>query len=210
MELAKLKVFSMILKKWFAGLLALSLSGAAVTVQAQNQAENQAVDLSDPENTLYLDLETGRVTIQLRPDKAPNSVERIRTLVRRGFYDGLIFHRVIPGFMAQGGDPAGNGSGGSELPDLKAEFSDLLHLRGTMAMARADSPDSANSQFYITFSRISNLDNKYTIIGRVVSGMEHVDALAVGEPPVEPSKIIKMSLASDSADQNKSAQSANQ
>ncbi|GER07091.1 peptidyl-prolyl cis-trans isomerase [Iodidimonas muriae] len=177
------------MKKLLAGVLAFGLAGPAVS--------EQSLDLKDPENTLYLDLPTGRVVIQMRPDKAPNNVERIKTLVRQGFYDGLTFHRVIPNFMAQGGDPAGNGSGGSDLPDLKAEFNDLLHLRGTMSMARSDSPDSANSQFFIMFSRMSVLDGEYTIVGRVTSGMEFVDAIAPGEPPAEPTKIVKMTLASD-------------
>src|SRR5690606_28601989 len=119
----------------------------------------------------------GEVRLQLRPDKAPNSVERIKVLARRGFYDGLTFHRVIEGFMAQGGDPKGDGSGGSDLPDLKAEFNDLPHVRGTMSMARAQSPDSANSQFFIMLMPNLNLDGNYTAVGRVISGMHYVDAM---------------------------------
>jgi cyclophilin family peptidyl-prolyl cis-trans isomerase len=152
----------------------------------------------DPQNILYLDLSTGgRVAIQLRPDKAPNSVERIKVLSRRGFYNGLTFHRVIEGFMAQTGDPKGTGEGGSDLPDLKAEFNDMPHVRGEVAMARAQSPDSANSQFFIVFSPTLRLDGKYTPIGRVISGMAYVDAIEKGEPPANPSKILQASVAAD-------------
>jgi cyclophilin family peptidyl-prolyl cis-trans isomerase len=152
----------------------------------------------DPQNILNLDLSTGgRVKVQLRPDKAPNSVERIKTLVRRHFYDGLIFHRVIEGFMAQGGDPKGTGEGGSDLPDLKAEFNDLPHVRGTMAMARAQSPDSANSQFFLMLQPNLGLDGNYTAIGRVIGGMQYVDAIEKGEPPANPSKIVHASIESD-------------
>ncbi len=150
----------------------------------------------DKENTLYLDLETGRVVIAMRPDKAPKHVERIKQLVREGFYDGLIFHRVIEGFMAQGGDPLGTGTGGSGQ-NLPAEFNDLPHMRGTVSMARAASPDSADSQFFICFNRSSFLDGEYTVWGRVVGGMEHVDAINRGEPPANPSKIIRMQVAAD-------------
>ena len=146
----------------------------------------------DPANILDLELSTGgTVKILLRPDKAPHSVERIRTLANRGFYDGLIFHRVIEGFMAQTGDPKGDGSGGSELPDVKAEFNDMPHVRGVMAMARAEAIDSANSQFFIMLSPNLRLDGKYTPIGRVISGMQFVDAIERGEPPVNPSKIVR-------------------
>lgn len=152
----------------------------------------------DPQNILYLDLSTGgRVAIQLRPDKAPNSVERIKVLTRRGFYNGLTFHRVIEGFMAQTGDPKGTGEGGSDLPDLKAEFNDMPHVRGEMAMARAQSEDSANSQFFIMLSPNLRLDGKYSPIGRVVSGMAYVDAIERGEPPANPSRILRASLAAD-------------
>ena len=153
---------------------------------------------ADPQNILNLDLSTGgRVKIQLRPDKAPNSVERIKILVRRHFYDGLKFHRVIEGFMAQGGDPKGTGEGGSDLPDVKGEFSDLPHVRGTVSMARAESPDSANSQFFIMLQPNLGLDHNYTAIGRVLSGMEYVDAIEKGEPPTNPSKIVHASIESD-------------
>jgi peptidylprolyl isomerase len=150
---------------------------------------------SNPANRLTLELSSGgNVIILLRPDAAPGHVERIRTLAKRGFYNGLIFHRVIPGFMAQGGDPKGTGEGGSDLPDLKAEFSTLPHLRGTMAMARSQEPDSANSQFYIMFAPRSSLDNNYTVIGRVIAGMDAVDRIAVGEPPAEPTKIVRATV----------------
>jgi cyclophilin family peptidyl-prolyl cis-trans isomerase len=150
---------------------------------------------ADPANKLTLELSTGgKVTILLRPDVAPNHVQRIQQLVQRGFYNGTVFHRVIPGFMAQGGDPKGTGEGGSELPDLKAEFSSLPHLRGTFAMARSDDKDSANSQFYIAFGPKVALDRNYTVLGRVIAGMDAVDKIAVGEPPAEPTKIVRASL----------------
>jgi len=136
----------------------------------------------------------GTVVIQLRPDAAPANVERIQTLVRRGFYDGVKFHRVIPGFMAQGGDPKGTGQGGSELPDLKAEFTTIPYMRGMVAMARTDDPNSANSQFFIMFSPNIQLWGKYTVIGRVMSGMDAVDKIAVGEPPANPTTIVSARL----------------
>jgi cyclophilin family peptidyl-prolyl cis-trans isomerase len=153
---------------------------------------------AEPQNIWYLDLSTGgRVTIQLRPDKAPDSVERIKILTRRHFYDGLTFHRVIDGFMAQGGDPKGTGEGGSDLPDLKPEFNDLPHVRGTVSMARTDDPNTANSQFFIVLQPALRLDHKYTAIGRVISGMAYVDAIERGEPPANPSKIVHASMAAD-------------
>ena len=146
-------------------------------------------------NRLTLNLSNGgTVVIQLRPDAAPTNVERIQTLVRRGFYNGLKFHRVIPGFMAQGGDPKGSGQGGSELPDLKAEFTTIPYMRGMVAMARTDNPDSANSQFFIMFSPNIALWGKYTVIGRVMSGMDAVDRIAVGEPPADPTTIVSARL----------------
>ena len=170
----------------------------ATSAFAQEAVGTQAAPAVDPENVLYLDLSTGgRVAILLRPDKAPAHVERIKTLTRRGFYNGLLFHRVIEGFMAQTGDPKGTGEGGSDLPDLKAEFNDLMHVRGTVSMARAESPDSANSQFFIVFMPVLRLDGQYTIIGRVTDGMQYVDAIARGEPPANPSKILKASIAAD-------------
>jgi peptidylprolyl isomerase len=151
---------------------------------------------ANPANRLTLQLSNeGTVVIQLRPDLAPHHVERIQTLVRQGFYDGLPFHRVIPGFMAQGGDPKGDGTGGSSMPDLKAEFSAMPFLRGTVAAARtADSPDTANSQFFILFAPHQSLDGNYTVWGRVLSGMDAVDKIAPGEPPPEPTKIVKATL----------------
>jgi cyclophilin family peptidyl-prolyl cis-trans isomerase len=151
-----------------------------------------------PENILHLQLSTGgEVTIELRPDKAPGHITRIKTLTRAGFYDGLLFHRVIEGFMAQTGDPTGTGSGDSPLPNLKAEFNDMPHFRGAVSMARTDNPDSANSQFFIVFQPTLRLDGKYTVFGRVLSGMQYVDAIERGEPPAAPSKIVKAWLASD-------------
>ena len=137
----------------------------------------------------------GDVVIKLRPDLAPGHVERISELAKDGFYDGVVFHRVIPGFMAQGGDPTGTGMSGSDKPNLKAEFSDEPHVRGTCSMARSQNPDSANSQFFICFDDARFLDGQYTVWGQVVEGMEHVDALPKGEPPREPGKIVKASVA---------------
>ena len=136
----------------------------------------------------------GTVVIQLRPDLAPQHVERIQALVRRGFYDGLTFHRVVPGFMAQGGDPTGTGEGGSDLPDLKAEFTNMPFLRGTVGAARTQQPDTANSQFFIMFVPNADLDNNYTVLGRVISGMDAVDKIAPGEPPLEPTKIVHATI----------------
>jgi peptidylprolyl isomerase len=136
----------------------------------------------------------GDVVIKLRPDLAPGHVERIATLAESGFYDGVTFHRVIPGFMAQGGDPTGTGMSGSELGNLKAEFSSQPHVRGVASMARASDPDSANSQFFICLADATFLDNQYTVWGEVESGMEHVDALPAGEPPREPGKIVKATV----------------
>jgi peptidylprolyl isomerase len=151
---------------------------------------------TDLENTLYLDVPAGRVVIALRPDLAPKHVARIKELARDGFYDGIVFHRVIDGFMAQTGDPKGNGTGGSGQ-NLPAEFSKEKHLRGTASMARAQSPDSADSQFFICFAPAPFLDGKYTVWGKVTSGMEHIDAVAKGEPPAKPDKIVKMRVAAD-------------
>jgi peptidylprolyl isomerase len=152
----------------------------------------------DLENILVLDLSTGgRVTIQMFPIDAPAHVERIKTLTRQGFYNGVVFHRVIDGFMAQTGDPTGTGQGGSELPDLKAEFNRIPHLRGTVSMARTNDPDTANSQFFICFQPRFSLDNKYTVFGRVTSGMQFVDAIERGEPPLNPAKVLQASIAAD-------------
>lgn len=153
---------------------------------------------ADPQNIWDLDLSSGgRVRIQLRPDVAPAHVDRIKELTRQGFYNGLKFHRVIPGFMAQGGDPKGDGTGGSPLPDLKAEFNALPHLRGTVSMARAQDENSANSQFFIVVLPRMQLDKKYTVFGRVIDGMQYVDAIAQGEPPANPTTILQASIESD-------------
>lgn len=147
------------------------------------------------DETLTLTLDSGGdVVIKLRPDLAPGHVERITQLAKEGFYDGVVFHRVIPGFMAQGGDPTGTGMGGSKLPDLKAEFSREPHIRGVCSMARAANPNSANSQFFICFDDATFLDGQYTVWGKVTSGMEHVDALPKGEPPRTPGKIVKATI----------------
>jgi peptidylprolyl isomerase len=156
---------------------------------------------ADPENTLYLDVPAGRVVIELKPDLAPGHVARIKELAREGFYDGLNFHRVIDGFMAQTGDPDGDGTGGSGQK-LKAEFNKGKHVRGTASMARAGHPDSADSQFFICFAPAPFLDGKYTVWGQVVSGMEHIDAIKKGDDDDngsvdEPDKIVRMQVAAD-------------
>ncbi|HSJ79199.1 MAG TPA: peptidylprolyl isomerase [Erythrobacter sp.] len=160
----------------------------------------------DPENIWVLDLSNGqRVKIRLQADWAPGHVARIKELTRRGFYDGVVFHRVIEGFMAQGGDPTGTGQGGSELPDLKAEFNPMPHVRGTLAMARASEEDSANSQFFIVFYPRFSLDRNYTNFGRVIAGMDAVDAIARGEPPANPTRILQASIAADGKPQRMAA-----
>ena len=152
----------------------------------------------NPQDVLFLDLSNGgRVTIRLMPSWAPNHVERIKELTRQGFYNGVIFHRVIDGFMAQTGDPTGTGSGGSKLPDVKAEFNSVPHVRGTVSMARADNPDSANSQFFIAFYPRFALDRKYTNFGRVIGGMDVVDRIEKGEPPANPTKIVHAAMAAE-------------
>jgi peptidylprolyl isomerase len=151
----------------------------------------------DLENTLYMDTTHGRVTIKLRPDLAPGHVARIKELAREGFYDGTPFHRVIEGFMAQGGDPTGTGTGGSKKPNLKAEFSKVPHVRGVCSMARSNDPNSANSQFFICFDDAGFLDNKYTVWGEVTSGMEHVDKIKRGEPVRNPDRVVKLQVAAD-------------
>lgn len=165
---------------------------------------------TDKENLWLLDLSTGgRVTIWLRPDVAPQAVERIKTLTRRKFYDGILFHRVIEGFMAQSGDPKGDGTGGSDLPDLPAEFNYLPHVRGAVSAARQGAPqgatpeqrkaaeDSANSQFFIVFSPRLSLDKDYTVFGRVIDGMQYVDSIPRGEPPANPARIVRAWIAAD-------------
>jgi peptidylprolyl isomerase len=152
----------------------------------------------EPENILVLDLSNGgRVLIRLMPAWAPGHVERIKTLVSQGFYNGIIFHRVIDGFMAQTGDPTGTGQGGSPLPDLKAEFNYIPHVRGSVSMARTDQPDTANSQFFIVFYPRFALDHRYTNFGRVIAGIDQVDAIERGEPPANPTKIVQASLLSE-------------
>ena len=179
----------------FKTLYRLALIGGAIAIGA---ASSQAQNL-DPENTLHLTLKCGKVIIKLRPDVAPKHVAQVKTLTRRGFYDGIIFHRVIEGFMAQGGDPSGNGTGGSGQ-NIPAEFSspsEAKHLRGTVSMARARNPDSADSQFFICFEAAPFLDGQYTIWGQVTEGMDYVDKIKRGEPVRDPDKIIRMQVAAD-------------
>ena len=151
----------------------------------------------DAENTLKLELSTGPVTIELLPDLAPKHVARIKELAREGFYDGVVFHRVIGGFMAQGGDPTGTGTGSSKKPDLPEEFNAEPHVRGICSMARTANPNSANCQFFICLADARYLDKQYTVWGRVTEGMESVDALPKGEPPREPGRIISMKVAAE-------------
>jgi peptidylprolyl isomerase len=157
---------------------------------------------ADPENTLYLDLKDGRVVIEMYPEKAPNHVARIKELARDGFYDGVVFHRVIDGFMAQTGDPTGTGTGGSDKPDLKAEFNDVVHKKGVTSMARTANPDSANSQWFIMLDSAPHLDGQYTAWGKVIEGMEYVDKIKKGSPynngsVTDPDKIVKLQVAAD-------------
>ncbi|ABI77297.1 putative peptidyl-prolyl cis-trans isomerase, cyclophilin-type [Hyphomonas neptunium ATCC 15444] len=153
--------------------------------------------MSDPENTLLVETSKGSITIELRPDLAPGHVARIKELAREGFYDGIVFHRVIAGFMAQAGCPKGNGTGGSKKPDLKAEFNAEPHVRGTCSMARTSAPHSANSQFFICFDEARFLDRQYTVWGKVSEGMDIIDQLAKGEPPRNPDRIVTMRVAAD-------------
>ncbi len=151
-------------------------------------------DIKDPENTLIMEIPHGEVVIEMRPDLAPKHVTRIKELAREGFYDGVAFHRVIDGFMAQGGDPTGTGAGGSGKK-LPAEFSSEPHVRGVCSMARTQNPNTANTQFFICFDDARFLDGQYTVWGEVIEGMEHVDALPKGEPPRAPGKIVKATVA---------------
>lgn len=182
---------------------ALVMAGSPVVAQetAAAPAPVAAIDFNlnnDRDNILLLDLSNGqRVAIRLMPQWAPAHVERVKTLARQGFYNGVVFHRVIDGFMAQTGDPTGTGQGGSPLPDLKAEFNRQPHLRGTVSMARAQSEDSANSQFFIVFYPRFNLDTRYTNFGRVISNMAAVDAIERGEPPANPTRIVQASIATE-------------
>jgi len=171
-----------------------SLCLALVIALGVGYAQAQA---PDPANTVYLDTKDGRVVIQLRPDLAPKHVAQIKTLIKRGFYNGIVFHRVIDGFMAQTGDPTGTGMGGSDLPNLPAEFTPQPFNRGTLGMARSNDPNSANSQFFICFGPAAFLNGKYTVFGEVVSGMEFVDKIKRGEPVKNPDKIIKMQMMED-------------
>lgn len=154
-------------------------------------------DIKDPENTLLMDTSKGMVVIECLPDLAPNHVKHIKELAREKFYDGVVFHRVIDDFMAQGGDPTGTGTGGSDKPNLKAEFNSEPHVRGICSMARSQNPDSANSQFFICFADVGFLDNQYTVWGRVIDGMENVDQFARGEPVRNPDQINTMRVAAD-------------
>lgn len=163
-----------------------------------------AAEIKDPENTLLLQLKDGTVVIHMYPEKAPQHVARIKELVRKKFYDGIVFHRVIDGFMAQTGDPTGTGTGGSGQ-NLNAEFNDLHHVRGTVSMARAASENSADSQFFICFKPASFLDGQYTVWGQVIDGMQYVDNITKGEPPANPDKIITLRVAADVADKANSA-----
>ncbi len=188
--------------RFFAGMFALLGCLIAVPASAQSVTADAPRKIpplvTDTQNLLLLDLSTGgRVTIALRPDVAPLMVERVKTLTRQHFYDGLAFHRVIDGFMAQGGDPKGDGTGGSTLPDVKAEFNYLPHVRGAVSAARSDKVDSANSQFFIVFQPRLALDKKYTVFGRVIDGMPYVDAIQRGEPPANPSRIVHAFIAAD-------------
>lgn len=179
-------------------LIATSVIGTLLLMSESAPAENR----TDPENTLYMDLKDGRVVIELLPDLAPKHVARLKELTREGFYNGTPFHRVIQGFMAQGGDPTGTGTGGSKLPDLPAEFTNKAHfLRGTVGAARTQNPNSANSQFFICFAPAPFLDGQYTIWGRVVSGMEYVDHIKLGSGSSgsvqNPDRIVRMQVAAD-------------
>jgi len=191
------------LRRLLIALPLVALTTAAIA-QAQPAPAQQAPSARpaprlEPDNTLLLDLKDGRVTIRLRPDLAPKHVAQIKTLAKRGFYDGLVFHRVIPGFMAQTGDPTGTGTGGSNLPNVPSEFTVEPFRRGTVGMARASDPNSANSQFFICFADARFLDRQYTVWGKVIEGMDNVDQFARGEPVRNPDKIIKATIAAEAA-----------
>ncbi len=190
----------MLRRSLIAGAAIATLTGGDIMSDTAN-----AQTKPDPENTLYMDLKQGRVVIQMFPDIAPKAVERIKTLSRQGFYDGTPFHRVIEGFMAQGGDPTGTGTGGSDLPNLPAEFTTRRHfVRGTCGMARTDDPNSANSQFFIMFAPAPHLDGQYTIWGQVIQGMEFVDQIKRGSGSggtvSNPDRIVHMRVAADVKD----------
>ena len=154
-------------------------------------------EINDPENTIVMETTKGRVVIKLLPDVAPDHVSRIKELARDNFYDGIVFHRVIDGFMAQTGDPTGTGMGGSEKPDLKAEFSETDHVRGTCSMARSQNPNSANSQFFICFEDAPWLNKQYSVWGQVIEGMDNIDKIKRGEPVRDPDSIVSMRVAAD-------------
>ncbi|MEQ1499049.1 MAG: peptidylprolyl isomerase [Novosphingobium sp.] len=176
----------------------LAAQPAPVPAPVQMSAFVDPDPAKDPENILVLDLSNGgRVMIRLMPSWAPGHVDRIKTLTRQGFYNGVVFHRVIEGFMAQTGDPTGTGTGGSQMPDLKAEFNFMPHVRGTVSMARTDQPDTANSQFFVVFYPRFALDHRYTNFGRVIAGMDVVDTIQLGEPPTNPTKIVQASILAD-------------
>ena len=156
-------------------------------------------EIKDPENTIIMETTKGKVVIELLPDVAPKHVARIKELAREKFYDGVVFHRVIDGFMAQGGDPTGTGMGGSDKPNLPAEFSNVPHVRGTCSMARSSSPNSANSQFFICFDDAGFLNRQYTVWGQVIEGMDNVDKIKRGEPVKDPDSIVTMRVAADAA-----------
>ena len=182
--------------------VALAAATATISMETVMTDSAEAQAKLDPENTLYMDLKNGRVVIELFPDIAPKAVARVKELTRQGFYDGTPFHRVIEGFMAQGGDPTGTGTGGSKLPDLPAEFSTKKHfLRGTVGAARTSDPNSANSQFFIMFAPSPHLDGQYTIWGQVVQGMQFVDEIKRGSGSSgmvqNPDRIVKMQVAAD-------------
>ena len=179
------------------GFLSLALTGA----NAKTTCDSSSGKVGD--NKVFMDVTSGCIVIQLLPKLAPGHVKRITTLTKKGFYDGIVFHRVIDGFMAQTGDPTGTGAGGSKLPDLKAEFTQEPFVRGVLGMARSSNPDSANSQFFIMFGTASSLNGQYTVLGKVESGMEHVDAIKKGKKSAngsvtKPDKIIKMQLSTGS------------
>lgn len=156
-------------------------------------------EIKDPENTIVMETTKGKVVIELLPDLAPNHVARIKELAREKFYDGIVFHRVIDGFMAQTGDPTGTGMGGSDKPDLKAEFSNMSHIRGTCSMARSQNPNSANSQFFICFDDAPWLNKQYSVWGQVIEGMDAIDQIKKGEPVRDPDSIVTMRVAADAS-----------
>lgn len=171
---------------------------ALISRQTNNSRKGHHVaEIKDPENTIIMETTKGKVVIQLLPDVAPAHVQRIKELAREGFYDNVVFHRVIDGFMAQTGDPTGTGMGGSEKPDLKAEFSNMSHVRGTCSMARSQNPNSANSQFFICFEDAPWLNRQYSVWGQVIEGMDNVDKIKRGEPVRDPDSIVSMKVAAD-------------